>query len=196
MKILGLLLIILFAAWPASAQDYSSSGSRSSSGGFSGPIRSAGNVFNKAPTGNYRNAFSNRSPESIARDYGSGHSGSAFTGSANRYSNSSADDISRRQPGSVSGNSGVKNYDALNRAAENRPFIDANNKQQYSSRVSITPKSLKSGQWGPGLGRARVDWSKLPTPSAGRSGGSAVTNCANCGHYKAPGVSWCTSCGR
>lgn len=69
---------------------------------------------------------------------------------------------------------------------------------QYSSKFRITPDSLKSGPWGPGLGRARINWSKMPARSAGSggSGGAQGTNCANCGHYMAPGVSWCTSCGR
>lgn len=61
--------------------------------------------------------------------------------------------------------------------------------------VHITPSSLKSGPWGPGLGRARVDWSRLPLPHAGSGGGSQGSNCPSCGHYMAPGVSWCASCG-
>lgn len=65
-------------------------------------------------------------------------------------------------------------------------------------QMHITPSSLKSGPWGPGLGRARIDWSKMPSRRSGGGGGGGGaqgTNCPNCGHYMPPGVSWCASCG-
>ncbi len=63
--------------------------------------------------------------------------------------------------------------------------------------MHITPSSLKSGPWGPGLGRARIDWSKMPARHSGGGGGGGAqgTNCPNCGHYMPAGVSWCASCG-
>ena len=96
------------------------------------------------------------------------------------------------------------NYEQeLARASQTAPIGGTNGRyaatgpgsdSQYHS-FHINPSSLKSGPWGPGLGRARVDWSKLPLPKAGNGNGSGGTNCPNCGHYMAPGVSWCTSCG-